>query len=207
MFKWFLPKEYSFYDYFEQHAAISIKTCRVLLECATGEKDVNTAFTEVKQLEQEADNVTHFCINALQKTFITPIERTDIHRLMKRMDDIVDSIDSALTRISMYEITLMRPEMKELSEILVKSTLEIEKALKGLRKIKDQEYLHERCNMIHELENQGDIVHRSAVKKLFQEDNAVLILKWKEILDRLERANDRCEDVANIIESVIIGAS
>ncbi|MBN2356274.1 DUF47 domain-containing protein [candidate division KSB1 bacterium] len=207
MFKSILPKEYSFFDFFEQHAGVIIRTCHELKFLAEGNGSMIDIVQRIEDLEHEADDVTHRCIDALHRTFITPIDRSDIHLLIKRLDDIVDSIDSATRRISLYDISSIRPEAKKLAEILVQCSETIEQALKGLRNMKHSESIIEKCRIIHDLEEKGDEVLRSALIRLFKEDDSVLIIKWKEIFQRLEKAVDRCEDVANIIEGVVISSS
>jgi uncharacterized protein Yka (UPF0111/DUF47 family) len=207
MFKFLLPKEYSFYDFFEKHAEVMIETCKELVAFSSGKTDPAVSSKKIKDFEHEADDITHHCTEALLKTFITPLERTDIHLLIKRMDDIVDAIDAGVSRASLYEIKSIRPEAQQLAEVLLKASNSIYEAVKSLRNTKDTRELKERLKLLHALENEGDIIHRSAIVNLFKETDAVLIIKWKEIFDRLERAIDRCEDVANIIEGVVISSS
>lgn len=207
MFKRILPKEYCFFDFFEQHSELTIKTCNELLRLAEGQIEIASSAQNIKNLEHDADDVAHKCIDALHRTFITPIDRPDIHHLIKRMDDVVDSIDGATTRINLYGITIMRPESKELAHILVNCSETIQQALKGLRNMKNSQLISEKCLMIHELESKGDEVLRSALLRLFKENEPILIIKWKEIFERLEKAIDRCEDVANIIEGVVISST
>lgn len=208
MFRNFLPKETSFFDYFEQHGALAIQACQELYELASNNGDIAARAARIKEIEKQADAVTHRCIEALHKTFITPMDRSDIHSLIKRLDDIIDSIEAATSRIVLYGLTEMRSEAKELALVLVRATTEIEEALKCLRNInKDGETIQQRCIAIYQLENDGDAVLRAALVRLFREQDAVLIIKWKEIFERLEKATDRCEAVANIIQGVVIEAS
>ena len=207
MFRGILPKEVDFYAFFEKHIALGIKMSETLLELAKTDGSIEVYAKRIKDLEHEMDEITHSCADALHRTFITPMERTDIFSLIKRLDDIGDSIDAAVTRMLLYEIHHMRPEVAEIAEILVKSTREIEKALKHLRDPKHQDAISEHCINIHQLESDGDIILRSAITKLFREGDAMVVIKWKEIVERLEKAVDRCEDVVNIIEGVVISAS
>jgi uncharacterized protein Yka (UPF0111/DUF47 family) len=207
MLRKFLPQEYSFYGYFEQHAGLTIAACKELLSLTTDGTDTIKSAQRIKELEHEADKITNHCIEALQKTFITPIERTDIHHLIKRLDDIVDIINGATSRVVLYEITEIRPEAKMLAQILVQATSEIECALKGLRNLKNVRLIKEKCDAIHELEYQGDEVLRAALMRLFKENELMLVVKWKEIFERLEKAINRCKDVADIIEEVVIAST
>jgi uncharacterized protein len=206
MLKNFLPKEHCFFDHFEDHICLTVAACRELLSIATG-GDILLGVQKIKEMEHDGDVITHRCIEALHKTFITPMERTDIQKLMQRLDDIVDFIDSAATRLVLYDVQEMRSEMKELAEGLIAATLEIEKALKKLRHPKQFDSIRENLIVIYELEGKGDHILRSALMRLFKESDPILIIKWKEIFERLEKAVDRCEDVANIIEGVVISSS
>lgn len=207
MFKSILPKEYAFFDFFENHAELIFETCHELLRLTSEEKELPGAVQRVKDLEHQADDLTHQCIDALHRTFITPIDRPDIHQLIKRMDDIIDCIDGGASRMALYGITGMRPEAKALAEVLVKASECIKTAVHALRNLKNSAIIIEQCHIIHDLENQGDEILRSSLFRLFRESDPIMIIKWKEIFERLEKSVDRCEDVANIIEGVVISAS
>jgi predicted phosphate transport protein (TIGR00153 family) len=207
MLKRFLPREYCFFDFFETHSKLTIQTCRELLAITSGKSEVGETVNRIRDLEHDADKITNQCIEALQKTFITPIERTDIHQLINRLDDIVDIINGASSRFQLYEISEMRPEARELSHILVLASGEIEGALKGLRNMKNMRLIKEKCAAIHDLENQGDEVLRSALMRLFKENQPMEFIKWKEIFERLEKAINRCKDVADLIEEIVIAST
>jgi uncharacterized protein Yka (UPF0111/DUF47 family) len=207
MFKRILPKEFSFFDLFEKHITLTKKASEEFLSLASDMSDIECRVQSLKKLEHEADDVTHQCIENLQKTFITPFDRTEIHLLIKRLDDIIDSIDGAVSRIHLYSIEEIRPEAKELAKVLVAATAEIELALKGLRNMKHAQQIKDKCIAVHGYENQGDAILRSALLRLFKEDQPMLVIKWKEIYERLEKAIDRCEDVADVIEGVIISST
>jgi len=207
MLKSFLPKEYSFFEYFEKHAKLTTEVCQQLQALTTTGQDISDRVAQIHDLEHQADDVTHECIDALHRTFITPIERTDILQLIKQLDDILDSIDAATSRIELYGIVQMRSEALELANVLVQCMAEITGGLIGLRNMKNSQKINEHCIAIHDLESKGDAILRSALIRLFQEDQPILIIKWKEIFERLEKAVDRCENVANIIEGVVISSS
>jgi len=207
MLKSFLPKEYSFYDFFEKHAQITNEVCHELQTMAATSQNISQHAARIHTLEHQADDVTHQCIDALHRTFITPIERTDILQLIKQLDDILDSVDAATSRIELYGITQMRSEALELADVLVASMVEINSALVSMRNLKNINKITGHIIAIHDLESKGDTILRSALIRLFQEDQPILIIKWKEIFERLEKAVDRCENVANIIEGVVISSS
>jgi predicted phosphate transport protein (TIGR00153 family) len=204
MFGKLLPRETSFFDLFERHARLTIEGAKEFQALAGG-APVTTTVRRIKEIEHETDVITHQCVEALHKTFITPIDRNDIHRLISRMDDIMDFLEAASERIGLYEIDKMTPEVKELSAIIVRATEALEGALRGLRDMGDPQAVFTKCIEINRLENEADAIMRVAVARLFKEEkDPIMIIKWKEIYEALEEATDRCEDVANIIEGVIL---
>ena len=204
MFKSFLPKEYSFFNYFEKQVDIDVKMTEEFLTIMGKDVNFEEFAKKIKGMELEADKVTIECNEALHKTFITPFERTDIHALTKRLDDIADNMNAAAQCMLIYDIKELRPEMKELSEILNNATKELVHAVKGLRNMKDNEQIRRSCDKVHEFENRADEINRIAINKLFKEGDALEINKWKEVFERMERAVDRCEDLANVIERILI---
>jgi hypothetical protein len=205
MFGRFLPRETSFFDFFEQHAALAVEGCKEFLSLASTGANVTAKAKRIKEIEHETDVVTHRCVEALHRTFITPIERDDIYRLITRMDDIIDFIEAASERIALYEMKEMTPEVKDLADILVRAVQQIVVAVKGLRNMKNAEPVLQACVDINRLENEGDTILRNALARLFKEEkDPFTVIKWKEIYEGLETATDRCEDVANIIEGVVL---
>ncbi|MBP7866445.1 MAG: DUF47 domain-containing protein [Acidobacteria bacterium] len=208
MFKKLLPREVSFFDYFEQHVDTTLEASKIFLEITSNGPEMESKVSRIKALEHQADNITHKCIEALHKTFITPIDRHEIHALIKRLDDITDDIDGAAARLVMYELTSIRSEARDLAEILVKACTELCKAVRGLRNVAQAKGIIDICIQVHQYENDGDVAMRTALVRLLKEEQSpVMVVKWKEIFEMLERATDSCEDVANIIEGVVIEAS
>jgi uncharacterized protein Yka (UPF0111/DUF47 family) len=199
-----LPKEYAFFDYFENHSALTIKLLEEMLKTMNNPASLPEAAKEIKRIESELDKIEVACVEALHKTFITPIERTEIYKLIKRMDDIANAMNGALSRMNLYEIDVIRPEAIEMVNIVLNCAKEIEAAVKLLRDMKKFEDIKAHCDRIRKFESDGDKLFKSAIKNLFHETDAILIIKWKEIFDRIEKSTDRCQDVANIIEEVII---
>ena len=205
MFGRLLPKETSFFDFFDRHAAKTVEGAKQFLALANGQVDVPTGAKLVKEIEHETDVITHHCVEALHKTFITPLERDDIYTLITRMDDIMDFVEAASERLALFELTEMTPPVKALAEILVRSTEEVQRAVKGLRNMKHAETIIKSCIDINRMEKEADDVLRAAVADLFKnERDPITVIKWKEIYENLETATDRCEDVANIIEGVVL---
>lgn len=205
MFRRFLPKNTDFFDYLEQHSQYIIEAAKELHGMASDSPDVVNSAARIRDIEQQADIVTHKCTEDLLKTFITPIDRSDILTLIKRMDDIIDFIYASTSRMDLYDIRELKPEAKELSAIILESAEKIREGLSGLRDMKQAAKTKECCIQIHHLEDHADGLLRNALVNLFrEEDQPILVIKWKEIFERLEKATDRCDDVANILEKVII---
>ena len=205
MFGKLLPRETSFFDFFEQHAKLTAEGIREFAALAAPGANIPFKAKRVKEIEHETDVVTHRCVEALHKTFITPIERDDIYRLITRMDDIIDNVEATAERIVLYDLTVMRPEVLDLADVLVRCSDQIQKAVRGLRSMKNAGPILQTCIEINQLENEADAILRAALARIFKEErDALTIIKWKEIFEYLESATDRCEDVAQIIEGVVL---
>ncbi len=205
MFGRLLPRETSFFDFFDRHAEKTVEGCKEFLSLATTSANIQAKAKRIKEIEHETDVITHHCVEALHKTFITPIERDDIYRLITKMDDIMDYVEAASERIALYELAPMTPECRDLGDVLVRSAEAVQRAVAGLRDMKHADAVIKRCIEVNRLENEADAILRSAVAKLFKEEkDPITVIKWKEIYENLEAATDRCEDVANIIEGVVL---
>jgi uncharacterized protein len=209
MLKWFLPKEIGFYSYFSRVAELSLEACTELVHLANDGSNVAAHARRIKELEHHADEVSHQCIDALHKTFITPFDRGDIHRLTKRLDDILDAVNQAALRMEMYEIREIRPEVKDLANLLVSACKEVIEALKLLNDTKNAAQVMRHCNEVYTLEGQADVIVRRGVATVYKQgaDRPLLVMQWREIFDALEKSANRCEDVANVIEGILIEAS
>lgn len=194
-----------FFDLFERHAARSIAAAKAFQALAEAGDDFENRARKIKDIEHEADSIAHQCVEALHRTSKAPFERDEVYRLITRMDDVVDAIEAAAERMVIFDLTQTTPECRELAAVLVKAVEEMASALEGLRYVRGDRRVLERCIEINRLENEGDAILRSALQKLFRtEKDPITLIKWKEIYELLEMATDRCEDVANIIESVIL---
>jgi uncharacterized protein Yka (UPF0111/DUF47 family) len=208
MFRKLLPKEVGFFDFFENHNALIIEACRYLQELSKTDADIASISSKIKEIESRADKITYQCISALHRTFITPFDRDQIHRLIRRLDDILDLIEEASMCINMYEIKRIKREAQEYFRLLLSASLNIGEALKSLRHIRNPKPIIERCAFVAELEQAGDYIIHSAMARLFKEENdPFTLIKWKEILELLEKALDKCHDAANTIEGIVIEAS
>lgn len=204
MFRGILPKEYAFFDYFDQLISIDKQISVLFLTMMKDEGGHDEISRQIKDLERRADKLSRNCTDLLYNTFITPIERNDIFTLVKRLDDLADQLNAAAYRISAYDVSGIRYEAVEFATIIQSCIDELIVAVKDLRKMHNKNQILDCCKRVHELENKADEVLRSAVSRLFKEGEVLLLIKWKEIFERLEKAVDRCEDIAATIESILI---
>jgi predicted phosphate transport protein (TIGR00153 family) len=200
-----LPRDTSFFDHFEQQGAKTVAGCKAFLTLVDDPSNAAVHAKAIAVIEEECDAITHRVVESLHKTFITPIDRNDIYRLMTKMDDIMDFVEAAAERISLYDIRTSTKELGDLARVLVTSAERVLEAVSGLRNLKNPALILEKCVEINRLENEADALLRGTLAKLFREEkDAIAIIKWKEIYELLETATDRCEDVANIIEGVVL---
>jgi hypothetical protein len=205
MLRRFLPREDDFFSFFERHAALTVEGAKQFVKLVSGGQNIKALAARIKEIEHETDVITHACVERLHTSFITPIDRDDIHRLITRMDDVMDYVESASERIALYELREMTPEVRDLAEVLVRATESVVTAIGGLRDLKRTQIILDACIEVNRLENEGDEILRNAVATLFREaTDPLLVMKWKEVYEALENATDRCEDVANIIEGVVL---
>jgi len=176
-----------------------------LVEMAQGKVPAAEACPRIKAIESECDTITHHVVERLHKVFITPIDRNDIFRLISKMDDVMDFVEAAAQRVALYEVNPNNKELWDLARVLVSGSERISEAVAGMRNLKHPELILEKCVEINRLENEADVQLRGAIAKLFKEEkDPIQVIKWKEIFELLETATDRCEDVANIIEGVVL---
>ena len=201
-----LPRDTSFFDLFDQLSGKVLDAARALEEMLEKWDRLEVRVREMKDLEHECDAITHRTFDKLNLTFITPLEREDIHELTSRLDDIVDHIDSTASRLVIYGVKKPTDEAKLLAQVLTRTCIEVQKAVSGLRNLKDPELLSRTSVEINRLENESDDILRLALKRLFERQNGDVleVIKLKEIYEKLESAVDRCEDVANVIEGIVI---
>jgi predicted phosphate transport protein (TIGR00153 family) len=202
----FLPREVEFFDMFEKQADLAIEGARLLAQFVDDLEAPGPKARRIKEVEHEADVVTHQTMAMLRKTFITPLDRNEIHHLTSKLDDILDAMEAAAERIWLYEITQATAEAKRLVKNLVGATAQLKVAIRGLRDVKkNRDQVMAACVDINRLENENDETLREGLAKLFKEEkDPVLIMKWKEIYEILEDATDRCEDATDVIEGVVL---
>ena len=204
MFRIF-PREETFLPQFGRAAQVIVDAARVLDAMAEEPGTGTDRAAEIKRLEHQGDQIAHETFDLLNRTWITPIDREDIHVLVKNLDDVLDYIDAAASRIVLYKITTTTPELKKITAVIVQSAIAIQKALALLSDLKHSRQILEACVEINRLENEADTVAQLAIGKLFAEaTDPIEVIKWKEIYDFVEGATDRCEDVANTLEAIVI---
>jgi predicted phosphate transport protein (TIGR00153 family) len=197
-----IPREERFFDDFVALAEQIQRGAALLLEMLAPDQPLWDKADEIKEVEHKCDFLTHQVIQRLHRTFVTPLDREDIHSLARSLDDVMDAIDASAAIIRLYHITTVRPDARELGRIIFASTEQVVKAMKALER---RTGVAETAVEINRLENEADRAHQVAVRALFeQERDPIVIIKWKEILDFLEDATDRCEDVANVLEGVVV---
>jgi predicted phosphate transport protein (TIGR00153 family) len=197
-----IPREEKFYSDF-QALADELQHGSVLLEqMVAPDRPLWGKADEIKEVEHKCDFLTHEIIQRLNRTFVTPLDREDIHMLARSLDDVMDAIDAAATMIRLYRLESVRFGARELAQTITASTKEVRLAIDALAKHKG---LITHAVEINRLENEADRIHQESVGQLFaDEQNPLMVMKWKETLDFLEAATDRCEDVANVLEGVVV---
>lgn len=208
MFGFLRRPDAGFYDLFDRHAELTAEGCRELRALVGDPESAASRARRIKEIEHETDVITHHCVEALHRHTATPIRRDDVHRLITRMDDVMDLVEAAADRITLYELKEMTPEAVQLVDVLVRASAEILHAIKRLRHLSEGRTILDRCIDVNRLENEADEILRRAVARLFKEvSDPIAVIKWKEIYETLENATDRCEDVVNILEGVVLEAA
>lgn len=198
------PKEIDFFEIFDKAATNLTKATSLLVSLMENFDNIEARAKEIYEVEQDGDMLTHDIMKKLNRTFITPIDREDIHALASRMDDILDLVWGGVDRMVVFKITKPTREAVDLAKDLHRTTEVLQKTIKELR-AKNYSHVQEHCIEINRLENRIDRIFRDALGKLFDDmKDPLLIIKWKEIYEHLENASDRCEDVANVLEGIVL---
>jgi predicted phosphate transport protein (TIGR00153 family) len=202
-----IPKDKKFFPLFEKSTANLVaiaKALNVAVNTSSHEKRMEY-FREIERLEHVGDEIAHEIFHELGKTFITPFDREDIHELASKLDDILDFIHGASKRIELYHVENITTPIQKLSELILTASEELHKAVLGLHNMKNVGKIREACVKINSIENHADDIFDTAVARLFEEEkNAVEVIKMKEVLSALETATDRCEDAANVLDSILV---
>ena len=197
-----LPVETKFFDLFTAQANKVLEGAHSLRDLVEHYENVEEKARKIKQIESEGDEITHTVIDKLNRTFITPFDREDIHALASGLDDVLDNIEGVASRLALFRVKSVTPEVIELVSVIVRSCLSIQAAVSHLRDLKSiPPYLIK----INDLENEADFISRNTTAQLFEQASDFReLIKWKELYGRLEATTDDCEDVANILEGIVV---
>ena len=195
-----------FFSTFSEHAMRSVEAAKLLMTMFGDLGNKERLAMDISEKEGAGDRLTHDTVKRLHETWITPLDRYDIHGLISKLDDVLDLIEAVAERVVLFEISDVRPGAIELARVLLKACEDMQKAMLLLPTLatKSKELL-EICVEINRLENEADAIYRRAIADLFKPGNdPIMVMKWRDIFDNLESATDRCEDVANIVEGVVL---
>ncbi len=209
MFERFMPREGKFFDLFNAHAEQVVLGSKTLLSMLTVFNDSDEEAAKqcdlIDEAEGRADSITHETMRQLHKSFITPLDREEIHQLITSLDDILDLIQDAAHTVSLYNIRHITPEAIKLSELVVACSERVQKAVTLLSSMDNGAEILKICHEIDQIESEADREMRGAMSRLFREEADVReVIKFKAIYELLETVTDRCEDVANIIEGIVL---
>jgi len=200
-----LPKDTVFFDLFEGLARHAISSAEHLRQLAKQFPSIDNEIQRIRHEEHQADDLTHKALERLDKTFITPFDREDIHELVNGIDDIIDMIDALAKRFPIFHVMTMTPDFRQQTDVLVQATIAMSDAVHRLRKTRKLSELKDTLIEIHRLESVGDDVNHAALSRLFDGQTAALeVMKWKELYDYIENAIDGCEDVGNTLERIVL---
>lgn len=207
IFQYFIPKDKKFFPLFEEASNNLIIMAKLLKE-AVNEDDLEIRkkiFRQIEDYEHKCDEVTHQIHLELGKNFITPFDREDIHTLASSLDDVADFIHGAANRMNLYKVDIITDPIREMADLIVEATADVSKAVHELRNLKNIRNITDSCVRINSVENKADYIYDKTVGDLFQyEKDAIVLIKYKEVLSAMETATDRCEDVANVLESILV---
>jgi uncharacterized protein len=202
----FLPRNTKFFDYFDRDTDVLVRAAEEFCQFLESSDDFKEHSKRLKDLEHEADRVTHEAMALLHRSFITPLERGDLRRLILALDEVVDYLDDAARRIAIYEVGSILPEVCAMGKLVVDLARAVQAAVHDLRNLRNKNnHVLERCIEIQRLENLGDHLHHIALASIFKMGtDTLLVMKWKEIIDLIELAMDAAEEVAHVIEGIVL---
>jgi uncharacterized protein len=201
----FIPREEKFYDLFEELADKIEEGSNLFLDMLLNYDSFEQRLSKLKEIEHEADIITHRTYEKMHTTFLTPIDREDIYALVNKMDSILDMTEASAIRMSLYKIRAPKEELIQQAKLLNEATAKVKQVVRGLRDMKNAKMILDACIEINTLENAGDQILRSTMANLFErEKDPFELIKWKEIFERFEEAMDVCEDVSNIVEGIVL---
>ena len=200
-----IPREEKFFDLFEQQVKSLEEAAKAFVDMVQDWNDKHPAIARLRDLEHECDITTHEIMDKLNRTFVTPFDREDIHALAKELDDVIDIIQAISERMLLFKVTGSSDDLLELAKTLEEAISNVAKAVTSIRDLNRPRRILDYCIEINRLENRGDRTSERAIGNLFQGNQDPLeVMKWKEIYDATESAIDKCEDIANIIEGIVV---
>jgi len=205
-FGFLMPKNVNFFDLFDKQVAYAVDAAVHFKRIVSDFKVDEVERSKMKDIEHQADDIAHQIIDQLNKTFITPFDREDIHSLAKELDDIVDMLDTITNRLLVYKILSPDRNLTEFANVIEQSVKGVAEAVRGLRNLKNQKKILEACREVNSLENVGDRMRDDMLGDLFDTyaKDPVSVIKWKEIYQDAETVLDICEDVVHAVESIIV---
>jgi len=205
MFGRLMPKEGRFFEFFNNHASLVLEGARELDALLTDMGNREAHAQNVGSIEKKADKITHDTIALLHQTFVTPLDRDDIHHLISNMDDILDLMEDVAECVVLYDVREVSDAARKLSEICVTSSEKVKEAVAMLSNMDNAQAIMKLCREIDQLESEADRVMRAAMSKLFRDEpDTRQLIKLKAIYELLETVTDRCEDTANVIEGIVL---
>jgi uncharacterized protein Yka (UPF0111/DUF47 family) len=202
--EWIVPQEKKFFDFFEQEARILVRGAKALKSFSKEFDKKEYYMKKIHKIENEGDEIVHTIYNELNKTFITPIDREDINSLASKLDDVIDYIDAVVKRIYTYDLKDKPCHFDKYTELIYHGTVDIEKAIRGLRDLKDPNAIKHACIHVNKLENDGDALLTECLRDLFKSDDTKEIIMLKEVYDFMEMTTDRLEEAAFLIMDILV---
>lgn len=201
----FLPKEFNFFDLFEKQVGFAVDAATLFKAIAAKGNIDEASLNKMQSIEHQGDDAAHAIIEQLNKTFITPFDREDIHALTKELDDVIDMINTIVSRLRVYKLTGVNKNLVEFAAVIDDSVRAVACAVKAMRNMKNYKTMSESCVEINRLENVGDSMRDEVLAELFEtEKDPISVIKWKEIYQDAETVLDICEDVAHVVESIFV---
>ena len=208
MLRRLIPQEYDFFDYFNKAAGHAVTASKLLLKLTENYGDADPIARELSEVEHACDDVAHTTMDHLNKSFVTPLDREDIHAIILRIDDVVDLTNAAAGRMAFFGIEAPTSHAVNMAKQIVRGCEKLVEAVAGMRSAKNYEQVMRDCIALHEVENAGDDILHTALTELFAtQKDAIQVIKWKDIYETMEAVTDCLEDVANVIQGVIVKMS
>ena len=205
MFLRFFTNQFNFFDLFEEQVSHAVEAARFFQEVASQDRVSEEMLRRITEIEHQGDNAAHRIIEQLNKTFITPFDREDIHALTMELDDITDMIHNIVSRLRVYDITGVDKNLVEFAAVIEQSVRAVARAVGGLRHVKNARVVFDACVEVNRLENVGDVMRDRVLAELFATaTDPILVIKWKDIYQDAETVLDVCEDVVHVVDSIMV---